>query len=532
MEKFKQNLKSCFEKSAFWWVLGWLFVLCCGVGLIYYWRVAYDFSALSPLLATLLVCGGFSALYLLVFLTAHFIPQDFAKKGAILVFAAGLAFAFANPPLQAPDEIMHFLRSYSIAGGNFYMDQNEDYPADVDLLIACFPGNYNLELPLTESSSIADAFDRYNAGLAQGDTVPNASTLVQQFLPYVPAALGMAVGRLLGANGLVCLYLGRISNLLCYAVLCYFALRAASRYKSLLIALMMVPIGLFMAASTSSDAVLLGLQWLFVGICLSDGLNKKRVFALAVSFGILFVSKYNYLAFLPLLWLLPRQKSEKDKPWYKRHPLAVILILCFGAAGIYYISMTLHNMWFNNYEPLYYYDPAVRPMDQLKFILSNPVRYVAVFLYSVYLNKAEMFSMGVFGWRDMVVPFVSYFTPVVLCVAAAFCAWEGARESAKNNLLVALSAALLYAFTYTGMYLTCTPYTMVQIVGVQSRYLLPAFFCLLVLFASLAGKSMQLQNAEKLTTQKTPPEWRMAHISFVFGIISALLLFQSYYIGA
>ena len=34
------------------WALGYMLVLACGVGLVYYWRVAYGFSMLSPAAAT------------------------------------------------------------------------------------------------------------------------------------------------------------------------------------------------------------------------------------------------------------------------------------------------------------------------------------------------------------------------------------------------------------------------------------------------------------------------------------------------
>ena len=55
-----QKLAAIWKKSEVKWLAGWFFILFCGVGLVYYWRVAYSFSAISPLLATGLVCGGFS----------------------------------------------------------------------------------------------------------------------------------------------------------------------------------------------------------------------------------------------------------------------------------------------------------------------------------------------------------------------------------------------------------------------------------------------------------------------------------------
>ena len=48
-----------------------------------------------------------------------------------------------------------------------------------------------------------------------------------------------------------------------------------------------------------------------------------------------------------------------------------------------------------------------------------------------------------------------------------------------------LTALLMYGATYTGLYLTSTPYQLPEINGVQTRYLLAAFFALLVLAAML-----------------------------------------------
>ncbi|MEG0804375.1 MAG: DUF2142 domain-containing protein, partial [Pygmaiobacter sp.] len=360
MQNTKETIKALCAKSVVRWLAGAAGVVLCGVGLIYYWRVAYSFSSLSAPLATALVCGGFLLLYLLVFLTAHYVQQDFAAKAAILIFAAGLAFVFVNPPLQAPDETMHFLRAYSIAGGNFSFDQNEDFPTDVDLLVRDFPGNYNLELPLTDKTSIADAFVRYRNDLAnEAVDAPGATTPVQQCLPYLPQAAGMAVGRIVGANALICMYLGRSSNLLCYALLCYVALRAAARFRSALTALMLVPIGLFMAASTSSDGLLLGLMWLFIGLCLSDRMTRGRSVALAVSFGILFTAKYNFLALLPLLWLLPVHKPALgEKKQRISHRLGLLLLCLFGAVFLF-CAQTLHTALGSNYGTLTYFDPAI-----------------------------------------------------------------------------------------------------------------------------------------------------------------------------
>ena len=195
-----------------------------------------------------------------------------------------------------------------------------------------------------------------------------------------------------------------------------------------------------------------------------------------------------------------------------------------------YEVLSLYSARFSTITALYP-DPAIQPLAQLVFILQNIPRYAAVLCYSMYRDKWNLFSMGGFGWMDMTVSFVSYFSPLVLLFSAGLSALEGARETLRTGVVMALTALLLYGGTYTGMYLTSTPYQLPEINGVQTRYLLAAFFAVLVLAAMALGRTMALQNLRPGPPQKTPPAWRMAHLAFVYGVICAVFLFQNYYIG-
>lgn len=356
---------------------------------------------------------------------------------------------------------------------------------------------------------------------------------MQQAVAYLPQAAGVAVGRLLGGDALVCMYLARAFNLLFYAAACGAALYMAGRFKAILVALMLCPVSLFMAASCSADSMFLGLTWAFIGACLSPVVTKKRMAALALSFGAIFYIKFTALALLPLVFLLPWDaRPGRLSHGSRLRGGALCAGLCAVSAAALYALQTAYVSLASNYRGLAYADPGIRPADQMAFIFSNIPRYIAVFCYSLYRDKANLFSIGVFGWMDMIVPFVSYFSPVVLLFAAGFSALEGAREPRRTGWLMVLCALLLYGFTYTGMYLTSTPYTLPEINGVQTRYLLGAFFALLVLAAMCMGRTMALQELREGAPQKTPPAWRMLHIAFCYAVVCALLLFQSYYIGA
>ncbi len=540
MAELTKKCKRLWTKPGIRWLCGYFFVLLCGVGLVYYWRVAYSLGAGMPGFAaatTLIICGGFSAVYLLVFLAAHFFKQNLALKTAVLVFLAGLCFVFANPPMQAPDETMHFLRAYAVGSGQFLFDEKQQFPNDVNLLVRDFPGAYingvSGEKLAPDDPTIADAFARYSADKAAGAVAPGAFTPVQQLVPYFPQALGVAVGRLFGADALACMYLARAANLLCYAVLCGYAAAVIRRFSAVLIALAISPVSLFMAGSCSSDGLFMGLTWIFIALCLSDVVTKKRLAVLALCFGLTFHAKYTTLALLPLLLLLPfEQKPRKGK---KALSAAAqrwgVLAVCLAAGVIVYALLTGYTALASNYGRVPYADTGVDPGRQLAFVFSNLPRYLAVLLYSVYRDKANLFTIGNFGWMDMTVPFVSYFAPLFLLFASGVSALEGAREKLRTAWVFLATAVLMYGFTYTGMYLTSTPVSLPEINGVQTRYLLGALFALFALASMLMGRTMALQNLRPGLPQKTPPAWRVLHYGFCFALVSALLLFQAYYIG-
>ena len=540
MAELTKKCKRLWTKPGIRWLCGYFFVLLCGVGLVYYWRVAYSLGAGMPGFAaatTLIICGGFSAVYLLVFLAAHFLKQNLALKTAVLVFLAGLCFVFANPPMQAPDETMHFLRAYAVGSGQFLFDEKQQFPNDVNLLVRDFPGAYingvSGEKLAPDDPTIADAFARYSADKAAGAVAPGAFTPVQQLVPYFPQALGVAVGRLFGADALACMYLARAANLLCYAVLCGYAAAVIRRFSAVLIALAISPVSLFMAGSCSSDGLFMGLTWIFIALCLSDVVTKKRLAVLALCFGLTFHAKYTTLALLPLLLLLPfEQKPRKGK---KALSAAAqrggVLAVCLAAGVIIYALLTGYTALASNYGRVPYADTGVDPGRQLAFVFSNLPRYLAVLLYSVYRDKANLFTIGNFGWMDMTVPFVSYFAPLFLLFASGVSALEGAREKLRTAWVFLATAVLMYGFTYTSMYLTSTPVSLPEINGVQTRYLLGALFALFALASMLMGRTMALQNLRPGLPQKTPPAWRVLHYGFCFALVSALLLFQAYYIG-
>ena len=125
---------------AFRWGLAALGAVCAGVALSYAWRVFFYLDArFSPLVVTL-GCVGLALAIVAAAAFVRFACRGFAARGAACVFLCGLLFAFANAPLQTPDETDHYLRTYAISLGRLDFDATRGYPADVSALLTAFPG--------------------------------------------------------------------------------------------------------------------------------------------------------------------------------------------------------------------------------------------------------------------------------------------------------------------------------------------------------------------------------------------------------
>ena len=363
-------------------------------------------------------------------------------------FCAGALFAFANPPLQTPDETDHYLRTYAISLGRFDFDYARTYPEDVARLVEAFPGAWvnahtsagmgedpdtGEETPYNTAGyalkqygkdgriqSIADSFAAY-LGKTGEDPAPLHEPVSFLVLPFAPGALGMAMARLLGFGALGCLYAGRLGNLLAYAALCRAALRSAQKYRPAFLAFMLLPLSLFMGASLSYDATLLGCYYLMLALLTRERWKPRTaaVYAAACVFVNIAKPYLNLLwVLLPLALLSARAWQAKGRRWLWTAGMGA------GALAATLLVEAYGRLARHNYPVIARQGgQAVDGMQQLLFVLRNPLRTIATFWGTLYENEFFLGQLGVFGWKDLPVPLLNLLGPCVL--GAALCLWRG-----------------------------------------------------------------------------------------------------------
>ena len=435
------------------WGLAVLCAAVCGVLWAYYWRVFFGLdNRVSPLVVTL-GCAAFLEVCLLAGYCVRRFAKGFAAKGAVCIFLCGLLFAFANPPLQTPDEADHYLRTYAISTGHFDFDASRTYPDDVAYLLEAFPGawvnahtsagvgtdpdtgvekayntaGYALKQYGKEGAvqSMADSFALYLAHDVR-DSVPDPVSEPVSFLviPFLPGAVGMALARLLGFGALGCLYGGRIVNLLAYTLLCALALAKAERYRPAFAAIMLLPMSLFMGSSLSYDATLLGCYYLMLALLTRKEWDTQTAGIYTAACIFVNIAK----PYLNLLWVLPIFLVAK-REWHAKGRRPLWALGGFGGA----MAVTLLTEWYGtafryNYPIIERQGGStVNGGEQLAFVLRNPLRTIAAFWGTLGENDFFIGQLGLFGWKDLPISFLNLTAGAAVGRPAGCCAAKTRR---------------------------------------------------------------------------------------------------------
>ncbi|MBR5252171.1 MAG: DUF2142 domain-containing protein [Oscillospiraceae bacterium] len=517
-EKVQNLLNSLKQKPMLPVGIGCLLLFCIDFFIVYFTRVVYSPVWLGQINGTIVLFAITFAIAVLAFIAKKLAKQNTPLFMAMLIFVAGAVFAFVTPPNQVPDEPSHFLRSYAMGMGDFHFDEEQEWPNDVNLLIDHFPIAYRNGYPAEKGNSILTQFGNYSDAIEKGETGTGVGIIIFQIVPYLPSAFGIFVGRLFGAGALVCYWLARLANLAFYSVCCYFALSWAKRFNVIMFSLMALPLTLFIAASCNNDSVLFGLMFLLFGAVLSDSFDRKKAITFAVGFAVLCTSKISYIVFAPLFFAISKDKwNIKAKKW--QYGLCVL-----AAFVVVYLGTSMSVSLLSNYGEIPRTMSDSNPAEQLKFILSNPLRYFVVFLDTLRNNSFFLSSGGLFGWIDVDIKIVSFATPVVLMLNTFKNAHRLDKRDVPMTAMFFATALLTYGVVLTGMYMSWTPVTLPQVIGLQMRYLFPAFMGILLVvaqWANLYTKQPAKQDAGQMSAVWT---------SFVFALVSSMLLFAAYYL--
>ncbi len=323
---------------------------------------------------------------------------------------------------------------------------------------------------------------------------------------YLPQAVGVGVGRLIGAPPLISFYLARLANLLVAVTLLFFAVRLAPFGKQLFVLIALLPVTMLELASVSCDALTIAGAILFISLVLwasTRATLRRRDLAVLLASAALFLNvKYGYEALIVLLLLIvPRQLGGRAR--YAGFVVAAAILVNGGL--LLDLIVTRVSL------------PAAGPNVQLSFILQQPLDFLGI----VWANLADtMFravaSIGILGWISLALPPVFYSIALSGGLVLFFWTGEDVHLELWRRVLLAAAAAAVYVMIAIALYAFLEPIGSRQITF-QGRYLIPVL--LLLLLSAYGGHIVQRHRAAPF----------LAVVVFLMMVINLQTIVSFYY---
>lgn len=302
-------------------------------------------------------------------------------------------------------------------------------------------------------------------------------------LAYLPAAIGMALARILHLGTWPMIYLGRLANLACFFAALYWAVKITPYKKELFLLLGLVPTAVQAAGSYSYDAVVISFSLLVLAWVLHLMFACQRIgwrewlIGCAAAF-LLFPCKLVPCAVFLLLVFVPKDKfgSLRNK---------VLFLCCVFAVGIIgfivsnlsllttYMGTADGSIRANELTSLDLYPVswiAVHPLEVLQMILRSIREQFSFYLEGLFIGRLTRFDLRLFWAFILLVVYVLIGMQHEKAFPLSF------RQRASAALIFGATALVIFVT----LLVDYTPLGSTTVVGVQGRYFLPILPLLLL----------------------------------------------------
>jgi len=410
-----------------------------------------------------------------------FLPCILSAAYLLLGLVAVLVLARLTPPFQNPDELAHVLRAEQVEQGGLLGRRfaDEGRPASGGFLDGGALSVYSVFEPLVFQPQVratAEMFGRADTVRWGGKRWWQAFDNTAAYPPflYLPAATGLAVGRVGGMTVVRTLHLARLCGGLAAVAVGSAAVALAGGAAPLLFCLLSLPMALSLMAAVSQDAMLLAMAGLAAALLvrLRGTPAPARAWATGAAFGAMCVclalvcmARPVYLpaAVLPLLAGAVGRRARVAGA-----ALVAGCVLAWAAAAAHWALV-------NGSE-----GGLADPAAQAAWLWAEPGRAWQVAVRTVEVHGAALAEgfVGRLGWLDLALPAwvrgVAWASLLVGALASAAPVAGCGRRGGGAGRAVAVGVALASSgAVFAVQYLTWTPVGLGVVMGVQGRYFLP-----------------------------------------------------------
>lgn len=419
-----------------------------------------------------------------------------SRLGCALLFVLlALGYTFATGPFRAPDEPSHFFRAYAISEGHFVAERRRSdllgssLPRNIPKLATILAG-YPKDPPIHVQRGQMEVARRLPLKRSARTFVHFPGAAMHSPLAYLPAALAIFTGRLLGLSPLLIFYLARCANAVLVAAALGWGLSRIWQRAPFLASVALFPMTLSQVGCVTADAVTFGVTfcWLAEILHCSSTSDEALRSHWRWLFSALVLSQLRFP--YPLLGLLVFKLPAEviaSTPAGRRRFLALFFLLLIAPCLSW--IMIVRNLQVQM-RPFVQVDA----LAQLSYVFHHPDSFVWVLfstlrtLGSIYWHEA----VGVLGWLDFPVPsWILCGLTLCLLVTVSSSDSHGLRLTPRFRVACFLLGAGGLLLTMLLVYLAWNKVGATAIEGWQGRYSLPLLPLILLAVANRLGRRVR-----------------------------------------
>jgi len=312
-----------------------------------------------------------------------------------------------------------------------------------------------------------------------------SSTAAYSAVPYLPPAVGVAMGMRAESPPVAILYLGRLTNLACWVWLTWWSLRLVGSRSWLLFQAALLPMQVSLAAGLSADALTLGLSNLLIARIVASRLTdspaawRRHARALLLLQPLLMLCK-GYLPLLGLVFLAPGWRHDRKTRFWLLGGLACGI----GAFAGWYA--------FNPHMDMLLYD-YTDPQAQKAFLRSEPGAAAAVIFRSIATQGFQWRQIVAgLGWSDVPVWPAVHWSYLVLLIGSPLLFTTLPPLTIPEKLIAAAVCAITVLGVYLRLFFISSPPWPWEVWGVAGRYFLPILPVFLLVFTHGRGRGFRI----------------------------------------
>lgn len=436
-----------------------------------------------------------------IFITTYFLRKSISTNPEHLFFCilmiVGILYSCAmtcNVGITWDDQI-HYQRIVSIVD----FANNTTYKAETDVINTVWDKSLdNKNLNMEDNISFSNDL---NLSYKNDETVDYIADYGIYSIAYVPYASGIIFGRSINLPFTWQLELGKVFNLLFYGIVISFAIKKIKSGKLLLAVIGLFPTMIFQTVNYSYDSWVACL--IMYGFASFFGIiqNKNRkvegydVALMLIAFILGCLPKAIYFIMMIPLFFLPMNRFH-NKREYQEY---LIFVLCSGLllACTFALPMLVNGAGTGDSRG----GSNVNATEQIKFILSNPIKYIEILFNFMkdylslqkangYIQSFAYLGDGIFSTSSLII-----IGSVALLDKGGNCNIN--KRIRFSTLFGCISALCLVA---TALYISFTPVGDVSIAGCQPRYIVPALYPILYMITP----NSVVNNIEKKSFYSLP----------------------------